>query len=453
MRQARSRTTARSCSSSPANEPARARSRPARERGASRRGRRDPPGDLRGRGDWEKLIGPSRSSPRLEADGARRSRCCARRACFAAENLNDLPRAFDAQARALREDPTERRDAHRARGSSPRRRARGTARRHLQRDRRSAQRRAARPRVLDAPRRHRRAPRQDRRGGGRYARARDRRGRFGGARGARRPLPAHRALGRISSASSAGASSSPRRPSEREALYAQMAEVYERSSASPTTRSRRTARCSPRRRPASWRSLRSTGSSRARPCGTSSPRTSRRSCASPETEERADLLMLRLAACASRNEPGRDAIDIYRQVLERDPRTPRPSARWSGSARARARARHRRDPGAALPAVGRLPEAHRRATRCRSGAATIRARRVELLHQIATLYEDAGGDLDSAFDTYARALAEDPASRTTQAGPRSPRARHRPLRRSRQGLRRAGGARSRSPRSRARSSR
>jgi tetratricopeptide (TPR) repeat protein len=44
------------------------------------------------------------------------------------------------------------------------------------------------------------------------------------------------------------------------------------------------------------------------------------------------------------------------------------------------------------------------------------SRRVELLHQIATLYEDAGGNLDSAFDTYARALAEDPASPATQDG-------------------------------------
>ncbi|MEJ7733906.1 MAG: tetratricopeptide repeat protein, partial [Polyangiaceae bacterium] len=44
------------------------------------------------------------------------------------------------------------------------------------------------------------------------------------------------------------------------------------------------------------------------------------------------------------------------------------------------------------------------------------SRRVELYHQIATLYEDAGGDLTSAFDTYARALAEDPASESTQEG-------------------------------------
>jgi tetratricopeptide (TPR) repeat protein len=44
------------------------------------------------------------------------------------------------------------------------------------------------------------------------------------------------------------------------------------------------------------------------------------------------------------------------------------------------------------------------------------SRRVELLHQIAALYEDAGGDAPSAFDTYARALSEDPASLATQEG-------------------------------------
>jgi tetratricopeptide (TPR) repeat protein len=44
------------------------------------------------------------------------------------------------------------------------------------------------------------------------------------------------------------------------------------------------------------------------------------------------------------------------------------------------------------------------------------ARKVELLHQIAQLYEDAANDSNSAFDTYARALAEDPSSDATQQG-------------------------------------
>jgi tetratricopeptide (TPR) repeat protein len=44
------------------------------------------------------------------------------------------------------------------------------------------------------------------------------------------------------------------------------------------------------------------------------------------------------------------------------------------------------------------------------------SRRVELLHQIAELYEDAAGNLDAAFDTFARALANDPSHEPTQRG-------------------------------------
>jgi tetratricopeptide (TPR) repeat protein len=39
--------------------------------------------------------------------------------------------------------------------------------------------------------------------------------------------------------------------------------------------------------------------------------------------------------------------------------------------------------------------------------------RVDLLHKIAALYEDAAGDVGKAFDTYARALAEDPTNGDT----------------------------------------
>jgi tetratricopeptide (TPR) repeat protein len=42
-------------------------------------------------------------------------------------------------------------------------------------------------------------------------------------------------------------------------------------------------------------------------------------------------------------------------------------------------------------------------------------RKVELLHQIAQLYEDAAGDLNASFATYARALKEDPSNESTQA--------------------------------------
>lgn len=42
------------------------------------------------------------------------------------------------------------------------------------------------------------------------------------------------------------------------------------------------------------------------------------------------------------------------------------------------------------------------------------SRRVELLHQISELYEDAAGNLDASFDTMARALGHDPANEPTQ---------------------------------------
>jgi len=41
-------------------------------------------------------------------------------------------------------------------------------------------------------------------------------------------------------------------------------------------------------------------------------------------------------------------------------------------------------------------------------------RKVELLHGVAQLHEDAAGDANAAFDTYARALAADPANEATQ---------------------------------------
>jgi tetratricopeptide (TPR) repeat protein len=54
--------------------------------------------------------------------------------------------------------------------------------------------------------------------------------------------------------------------------------------------------------------------------------------------------------------------------------------------------------------------------RCKSAARRARDRKVELLHQIAQLYEDAAGDLNASFATLARALKEDPANESTQAG-------------------------------------
>jgi golgin subfamily B member 1 len=128
-------------------------------------------------------------------------------------------------------------------------------------------------------------------------------------------------------------------------------------------------------------------------------------------------LMLRLAALReSKMRMVEPAIDIYHQVLEREP----------GSAEALA----------ALERLGASPEhelaiaeilepLYRQSGDFQKliGVHEVQVRRsddvnrkVELLHQIAILYEDAGGDLNSAFDTYARALSQDPSSESTQEG-------------------------------------
>ena len=55
-----------------------------------------------------------------------------------------------------------------------------------------------------------------------------------------------------------------------------------------------------------------------------------------------------------------------------------------------------------------------RSTRSWSGTRWIRSRKIELLHEIARLYEEGGEDGEQAFATYARALREDPAREDTQ---------------------------------------
>ena len=135
------------------------------------------------------------------------------------------------------------------------------------------------------------------------------------------------------------------------------------------------------------------------------------------SEEEQILLMLRLAALReSKMQMVEPAIEIYRQVLEREPSNQAAMA--------------------ALERLGKLPEhevaiaeilepLYRQSGDFQKliGVHEVQvrrsddiARRVELLHQIASLYEDAGGDLSSAFDTYARALAQDPSSEATQEG-------------------------------------
>lgn len=134
------------------------------------------------------------------------------------------------------------------------------------------------------------------------------------------------------------------------------------------------------------------------------------------TEDEVQIqLMLRLAALRETQMNLLDtAIEGYRQVLEREP----------GNAEALS----------ALERLGKLNDHEEKIAEILEplyrasgdfmkliGVHEVQVRRtddlsrkVELLHQIATLYEDAGGDLNAAFDTHARALAYDPALDTTQ---------------------------------------
>ena len=126
-------------------------------------------------------------------------------------------------------------------------------------------------------------------------------------------------------------------------------------------------------------------------------------------------LMLRLAQLRETEMTMVDtAIEGYRAVLERDPNNPQAFAaleRLGQDARYELTIADLLEP--LYRQVGdwqKLVAAHEVQVR-RSEEP---ARRVELLHQIAQLYEDAAGDLDSAFATLARALREEPGNELSQ---------------------------------------
>ncbi len=133
-------------------------------------------------------------------------------------------------------------------------------------------------------------------------------------------------------------------------------------------------------------------------------------------EDEAQLaLMLRLSALREREMGLVDvAIEGYRQVLERAPTNTQALAaleRLGGDAQYELTIADLLEP--LYRHVGdwqKLIGTHEVQVR-RSDDVT---RRVELLHQIAQLYEDSAGELIPAFSTLARALKEDPANETTQ---------------------------------------
>ena len=128
-------------------------------------------------------------------------------------------------------------------------------------------------------------------------------------------------------------------------------------------------------------------------------------------------LMLRLAALRE-TEMGQvdTAIEGYRAILERAPSNPPALA---------ALERLGRDPQYELTIADLLEPLYRHlgdyAKLIGVHEVQVRrsddpSRRVELLHQVAQLHEDAAGDLNASFATLARALKEDPANEVTQQG-------------------------------------
>ena len=369
------------------------------------------------RGDWEKLIQALEILAAAEADVATRVSLLRKVARTAAENLNDLGRAFDAQARALKDDPSH---------AETRAELEALAAQAGAWDRLDGIFSEIAESLSDA--------RLSREYWMRLASIHERLGKVDeAANGYLRVLSIDPADDEALAAMDALYRRTERwgdlidvyrrrielaqEPSEGEALYAQMAEVYDQRLGQPeqaiaayrevlskdaTSLAALTALDGLFTRQGMWEELADNLEAQLN--------------LAVEDEEQIRL-MLRLAALReSKMHMVESAIDTYSQVLEREP------------ANAEALA--------ALERLGRLPEhevaiaeileplyrgsgdyqkligVHEVQVR-RSDDMT---RRVELLHQIAVLYEDAGGNLDSAFDTYARALKEDPASESTQQG-------------------------------------
>jgi len=134
------------------------------------------------------------------------------------------------------------------------------------------------------------------------------------------------------------------------------------------------------------------------------------------TDEEQIRLMLRLAAHREERMAQVDqAIEIFRQVLERDANAEEALA---------ALERLGREEQHEVPIADILEPLYRQSGdygkligvyEVQVRRNDVPSRKVELLHQIAQLHEDAAGDLNAAFDTMARALAVDPAQEETQS--------------------------------------
>jgi tetratricopeptide (TPR) repeat protein len=108
------------------------------------------------------------------------------------------------------------------------------------------------------------------------------------------------------------------------------------------------------------------------------------------------------------------AIEIYREVIEADPEN---APALEALERIIGKEAFRRDVAVILEPVYRALGAWQRLVEVFEimiAQEETTARRIDLLHEIAQLYETAGDDPERAFKTYGRALAEDPAEERTQ---------------------------------------
>ena len=396
------------------------RSRAAAEQGSARRGRGDPREHLRGARRLGEALGALEILRRRRREPERRSRSCARSRATAAGQLGALDRARStrrrARSRKIRRSPSRaleleqlaeqaqrlgqadrdlRRDRRRARATRRSRATTGCAwRRSRSSSARSTRRRRATSRssrsIPPTPRRWRR-----------WTRSIARTGRWDDLIGVFRR--------RIELTDDAD---------EREALYAQMAHVYEEKLGRPDDAIAAYSEVLALD-PTSQVALAALDGALHAPgaCGASSPRTSRRSSARRDRRGAARADAAPRGAARARDGPGRAGDrGLPPGARARSGERGALGALERLGQRPGARARDRRDPRAALPPAGRLPEAHRRARS--AGAPRRRRRRARSSSSTRSRSSTRTPPAisNAAFDTLARALAVDPAHEATQQG-------------------------------------
>ena len=136
-----------------------------------------------------------------------------------------------------------------------------------------------------------------------------------------------------------------------------------------------------------------------------------------DTDDAQRDLMLRLASLRERQMGQAEAaIEGYRQVLDRDPTN---QTALASLERLAADSTHSLAIAEILEPLYRGQGDYQKLIlvhEVQVAQAEEASRKVELLHQVAALHEDAAGDVNAAFDTLARALAVDPSHEETQAG-------------------------------------